>query len=114
MIRYFFVKVVSTATETNPTYAGKVRTYIYGKGEELLFCDHKDPWMKKDNLDSFYFINNYGYKYESHAKRAYSYKHPTHNANWNDSVEIVSVDVEIKPKTKPFDGSVLYKIHKNF
>lgn len=114
MIRYYFVKIVATATAENPTRAGEVTTYIYGKEETLMSCDSKDPWFKKDNFDSFYFIREYGYKHESHAKRAYVYKNPTHNEYWNETVEIVSVDVEIKPKTKPFNGSVLYKIHKNF
>ena len=112
MIRYYFVKVVATATAENPTRAGEVITYIYGKAEELMFCDSNDAWMKRDVFDSYYFIREYGYTREDYAKRAYSYKHPTHDANWNDTVEIVSVDVEIKPNGN--DGRITAKIHKNF
>ena len=112
MIRFYFLKVVATATAENPTRAGEVVTSIYGKEETLMSCD--DSWSRRDNLDSYYLIREYGYKHESHAKRAYVYKNPTHSEYWNETVEIVSVDVEIIPKTKPFDGSILYKIHKNF
>lgn len=114
MIRYYFVKVVSKATTENPSHAGESHTSIYGKEETLMFSDSKDPWIKRDNLDSYYLIQEYGYKHESHAKRSYLYRNPTNNEYWNETVEIVSVDVEVKPKSVPFDGSIRYKMHRNF
>ena len=74
----YVVKVVSTAKDSNPSFAGDVNIYYYGKEQYLLAS--KD--CHTNNLSYLdVMAANYGYNRECDAKKSYIYK------NRNDSEE---------------------------
>lgn len=91
---YYFIKSISTATETNPSFAGEVHIRVSGKGEEDIFCETPDGWYNKDFTMYAYGIMEYGYKRLCDAKRSYSYKHPQNDQHWTTTVKIVTFDVQ--------------------
>ena len=108
MARIYLVKLVSRATEANTNHAGEVNTSLYGKGEELLYSDSPDLWVKRDLL-SWYFLNEYGYRRECDAKRNWLYRNQVDDPKWwTNEKEIVSIDVE------PDDSETGIRITKNF
>ena len=93
--RYFLVLVVATATDSNPSYAGAVRKYVYGKRDELLFTDSEEITKYKAGYDKLYAsdIREYGYTRRQDAKRCYSYTHPDNNGYWTSKAYVVEYDV---------------------
>ena len=93
--RYFLVYVKAKATPENPRFAGEVRKYIYGKGDELLFTDSKEITAYTARYDKLYAsdIREYGYKRRQDAKRCYSYKHREENGYWTSKSFVVEYDV---------------------
>jgi hypothetical protein len=91
---YWFVKSVSTATPENPSFAGKLHTYIFGKEEYTLFEDVPGGFYNVDLTNCPGCIVEYGYKRFSDAKRSYHYKNPQNDWAWRTTVEIVSLDVQ--------------------
>lgn len=92
MERRYLVKTTTRATEQNTFCPGAVHTHIFGKAEEMLFANTGDPWIDRDNLTPR-FVLEYGYKRESDAKRAYSYKNPERSVYWQERPEIIEVEV---------------------
>lgn len=74
----YVVKVVSTAKDSNPSFAGDVNIYYYGKEQYLLASKdrHADNLSYLDGMALYY-----GYNRECDAKKSYFYK------NRNDSEE---------------------------
>lgn len=91
---YWFVKEVSTATETNPSFAGEVHVQISGKGGQAIFVETPDGFYNKDWTMYASDIIEYGYKRFCDAKRSYNYKHPQNDEYWKTTVKIVSFDVQ--------------------
>lgn len=70
MIKYV-IKVVSTAKDNNPSFAGDVITYYYGKAQQILVSKNR----YENNLSYLdVMAANYGYDRECDAKKSYIYK----------------------------------------
>lgn len=93
--RYFLVYVKSEATQDNPSYAGRVHKYLYGKGNELLFTDSPEinGYTKRYGKLFASDIREYGYTRRQDAKRCYSYTHTDNNGYWTSKAYIVEYDV---------------------
>ena len=67
----YVIKVVSTAKDTNPSFAGDTNVYYYGKAQQLLVSKSRYG----NNLS---YLNGmakaYGYDRECDAKKSYTYK----------------------------------------
>lgn len=81
MMKYL-VKVVYTATDNNPNFAGEVKTYWCGK-EEHSEVDTYCRW----------FVEEYGYARRCDAKRNYHMRPENQNNEkfWTKTAEIVEV-----------------------
>ena len=92
-MKRYLVKETSTATESNPNYAGDVSICYFGKAEHMLA--REGTHLPKDNFNHFHFtLAEYGYSRKCDAKRSYTYKHPENTKFWTSTVEIVEVDSE--------------------
>ena len=90
MIKYV-VKVVSTAKDSNPSFAGDVNIYYYGKAQCLLVRKNR----YENNLSYLdVMAANYGYDRECDARKSYIYK--TRNDSeefWTSVTTIEKVEV---------------------
>ena len=93
--RFFLVYVVAKATENNPSFAGKVRKYIFGKGDELLWTDSPEITSYFRGYDKLWAsdVREYGYTRRQDAKRCYSYTHPEDGEYWKSKAYVVEYDV---------------------
>ena len=92
MIKYL-VKETSTATPSNPSFAGEVSIWYIGKGGR--FIAKEGTHSQYDNFDyTEWMIEEYGYTRKCDAKRAYAYRHPENTEFWTSTVEIVEVEYE--------------------
>ena len=67
----YVIKVVSTAKDTNPSFAGDTNVYYYGKAQYLLVSKSR----YENNLPYLdVMAANYGYDRECDARKSYIYK----------------------------------------
>ena len=88
----YVIKVVSTAKDSNPSFAGDVNIYYYGKAQCLLVSKNR----YENNLPYLDIMSaNYGYNRECDAKKSWIYRNPAKNREfWEDEViEIIKVEV---------------------
>ena len=90
-MKKYLVKETSTATPSNPNYAGDISIYYFGKAERMIA--REGTHLPYDNFDhTEWLIADYGYNRVCDAKRAYAYKHPENTEFWTSEVEIVEVN----------------------
>ena len=61
----YIIKVTATATSDNPSFAGEVKTYYYGK-DQFMISYRVEPV----NALSEYLVTEYGYKRRCDAVKA--------------------------------------------
>lgn len=87
----YIIKVVSTAKDSNPSFAGDVNIYYYGKAQCLLASKSR----YENNLPYLDIMAaNYGYDRECDARKSYIYK--THNDSeefWTSVTTIEKMEV---------------------
>ena len=92
-MKYYLIKVHSTATENNKNFVGQDCTALYGKSEKMI--EYTGSHAKAVFMESFatpYDIKKYGYTRKCDAKRNWVYKNPENTDYWKSTVEIIEVE----------------------
>ena len=92
-MKKYFVKVIATATDDNPNFAGMVEKSLYGKDQKLLESKGEVSTL----LGTTYRAHNdmfeeYGYNRLCDAKKSWIYKNfekPDFEQFWTNKVSIV-------------------------
>lgn len=105
--KFYFIEVISTATQENKNFAGDVHKYVYGKGEELVAFEmvknvSGDTCHLRafDNTNVEYYIREYGFK---SAKTASTTRKRLYGDNdvfagvtiWTNEIHIIEREIDI-------------------
>lgn len=92
-MKYYLVKVTSTATAENPNFSGEVSITYHGKA--CVMVKREGTHLPRYNCDytTPYDLKEYAYKRECDAKRSWDYKHLQNDRYWQSSAEIVAFEV---------------------
>lgn len=97
-IRYL-IKVTATAKPNNPSYAGAVITYYYGRNQQLL-GSHHEKFTAHIELDLIpYLIDRYGYRTRSTKKAEQFWNSLNSDPNfdfWTYQTETVAYNLETR------------------
>lgn len=95
IMKRWIIKVHSVAKKDNPSFAGEVRDYYYGKGEELLHRIEQTN-LKVEELNPL-LIKDYGFIRKSGASRALNVYRDWRNGYpekyWDETQELIEVEV---------------------
>ena len=89
----YFVKIVSRAKESNPSFAGDVSVSIYGKDQKLLAMmgNHAEKIHMMQDFNPWY-AKDYGYKRKCDARRNWLFKNAGNEKYWDEEASIVWID----------------------
>ena len=102
-MKRYFIKVIATATDNNPNFAGTVIEYIYGKKEEIVgrktisdpnghnkyIKDFDDTKYKNDVLE-------YGFTSKGRAEAVAKKVHdkPDMYGHWTDEISVIETEID--------------------
>lgn len=97
-MKYFVVKVIGTAKESNPNFKGCVICHYYGKDQSLIGGeDIIGNYCKECGVQPMtdWKVKEYGYKRMCDAKRSWMYNNPCNEEwhHWTETTEIVEVEI---------------------
>ena len=92
-MKKYFVKVIATATDDNPSFAGMVEESLYGKDQKLLESMGEVASLLGTSYKASTFeFAEYGYNRLCDAKKSWIYKNfekPDFEKFWTNKVSIV-------------------------
>lgn len=105
--KFYFIEVISTATQENKNFAGDVHRYVYGKGEELVAFKmvknvSGDAYHLKefDNTNVKFVIADCGFKSAKTADTVGKRVHGKNDVyagvtNWTNEIHIIEREIDI-------------------
>lgn len=90
-MKRWIIHIHRIAKETNPSFAGEVREYYYGKGWRLLHSAF-EPHLSAEELKP-YFVRKYGFTNHTVAIAGLKSHMKHHDEYWDDTFELIELDV---------------------